>query len=352
MIEQQVEGLNFKGIKNLFNLTHTKSAILKAESEGRIPEAHRLPVGENGRVQRIWDYSQISRIGELYGFLKKPSRPYVIANFSTKGGILKSTIALNIARTHALHNIKTIVIDLDPQGDSSRNLGLDISEESVDSLEEANEILGGINGLFDLKQGSAKLTDLIQDTDIPTLQFIPATSELIALMDLLNSEVRREYWLKDFVVRPLQQMGYELVIIDLAPSWSIYTSNALTAADLLISPLETKIAHWRNHQAFIQQLEKFIDKMKLKEQLDKIFIPVKTSGTRKLSTQIKQYYHNNVKNCSPCSIRESIVGEEAVAKRLSVIEYANNNTLSEDFREFLIELNSKISKPQANKVSQ
>ena len=147
-----IEGLNFKGIKNLFNLEQTKTAILKAESEGRIPLAHRVQIGKSNRKQRIWDYNQISKIGENYGFLKKPIGPKVVTVFSTKGGILKSTLALNIARAHALHNIKTMVIDLDPQCDSSRNLGLEVSEESVDSLEEAYQMLGEISGLFDLKK--------------------------------------------------------------------------------------------------------------------------------------------------------------------------------------------------------
>ncbi len=53
MMQEEIEGLNFKGIKNLFNLSQTKSAILKAESEGRLPEAHRIKIGNTERTQRV-----------------------------------------------------------------------------------------------------------------------------------------------------------------------------------------------------------------------------------------------------------------------------------------------------------
>lgn len=349
---ENIEGLPFRGLKNIFDINLTKTSILRAESEGKIPCAHRVPIGSSGRAQRVWDYSQIVEIGEKYGFLKKPNKPTCISLFSTKGGVLKSTIALNVARMHALHNIKTIIIDLDPQADISNSCGLDISEDSVESLEQADEMLGSIMGLMDLQANEATLEELIQETDIPTLDFIPSTPELVPLMDILNSEVRREEWLKDHVVEPLKKMGYELIVLDLAPSWSIYTSNALTSSDLLISPLETKIAHWRNHKVFLGQLNKFINKLKLGDQLSSVFVPVKNSGKRKLSTQIKQYYHNNVENCSPSSIRESVVGEEAVAKRQSVIEYAYNKTIADDYRELLIEVNNIISGTDQKKLLQ
>lgn len=341
-MEGEFEGLNFNGIKKLFNLQHSKSSILKAESEGRIPNAHRIPIGKTSRCQRVWDYHQICKIGEKYGFLKNPSTPSVVTIFSTKGGILKSTISLNIARLHALHNIKTILIDLDPQADSSRNLGLEIDEDHIEDLYEVDKLLGGISGLYDLKRGDVEIEDIIQETDLPTLHLIPATTELIPLMEILNSEVRREYWIKEFLVKPLVEMGYELIIFDLAPSWNIYTSNAIAATDLLVSPLETKIAHYRNHKSFIEHLNKFLKKMNLEKRLDTLFVPVKTSSTRKLSIQIKQYYYNNVPGCSLASIRESIVGEESVAKKLSVIEYAHNKSLTEDIRELLAEINTKI----------
>ena len=81
---EDFQGLGFRGVKNLFNLQLSKTAILKAENEGNIPLAKRISIGQTNRHQRIWNYGQISQIGEKYGFLKKPLKPTVVTVFSDK----------------------------------------------------------------------------------------------------------------------------------------------------------------------------------------------------------------------------------------------------------------------------
>ena len=349
---KEVQGLGFRGIKNLFNLQKTKTAILRAEAEGNIPLAKRIQLGKSNKSQRVWDYGQIAYIGERYGFLKKPTKPTVITVFSTKGGILKSTLTLNIARIHALHNIKTIVIDLDPQADTTRNLGLDISEENVESLEQVDEMQSKIKSLYNYFQKQEKLKNIILNTDIPKLDLIPSSSAIIPLMEILNSEARREYQFKNKIVNPLKRLGYELIIFDNAPSWSVFATNSITASDVLICPLECKIAHYRNASEFIQYLDRFLTTMEIQQKVTKVFVPVKTSGIRKLAMQIKQHFHQNIKNCSHSSIRESVSGEESIALKKSILEHEHRSTLAEDMREFLIEVNSIISTREQPKILQ
>ena len=234
-MENATEGLNFTGVKKLFNIKQTKTAIFKAEEDGKIPKATRVSSGKGWRGQRIWNYNQIAYIGEKYGFLKKPIDPKVITVFSTKGGVLKSTLSLNIARMHALHNIKTIVIDLDPQGDSTRNLGLDISEDNIDNLDEVDEMLGRIKSLYDYFQKSEKLEKIIFKTELPTLDFIPSSPAIIPLIEILNTQTRREYQFKEKLVKPLKKLGYDLIIFDNAPSWSIFATNSIACTDVLVS---------------------------------------------------------------------------------------------------------------------
>ena len=279
--------------------------------------------------------------GKKYGFLKSPKKPILTTVFSAKGGILKSTIVLNLARMYALHGIKTCVIDLDPQGDTSRNLGFDIPEENIEDISDIDSFKKGVNNLSDFYSNKCKLEDIINQTELPHLDVILSSSELIPFMEVLNSSVRREDWIKDHIKPKLIKLGYELIIIDLAPSWSIYTSNSITAADLLISPLECRIAHYRNHKESIIQLNKFIKKMGIKN-IKKAFVPTKVSLTKKIYTQIRQFYAGNVEGCTLSSIRESIIGEESVAKRLSIVEYAPTKTIADDIRELLIELDGKI----------
>ena len=340
---EEVVGLKYRDIQNIFNTEVTKTALLKAEADGRIPEAERIKYGKSLITHRIWPLESVTVIGEKYGFLRKPKQPSCISVFSTKGGVLKSTITLNIARMFALHNVKTCVIDLDPQGDTSRNLGFDIPEESVNDLADLDDFDNSFNNLHDYFHKEATLEEIVQNTTIPTLDVILSASSLIPLMDTINSQVRREEWLKENVVNQLYKMGYELVIIDLAPSWNIYTTNAITSASLLVSPLECKIAHYRNCQEFINQLNIFTEKMKLENQ-ERIFIPTRVSSQRKVSIQIRQYYASNIPDCSMGSIRESVFGEEAIASRKSILEYCPTKTISDDMREFLVEVDQRLQK--------
>ena len=249
-----------------------------------------------------------------------------------------------------MHNIKTIVVDLDPQADTTRNLGLDISEENVESLEQVDEMLGQIKGLYDYFHKQEKLTNIIFPTDIPKLDFIPSSSAIIPLMEILNTEVRREYQLQNKLVKPLIKLGYELIIFDNAPSWSVFATNSITASDILISPLECKIAHYRNASEFIQYLDRFLKNMDIHQKVSKVFVPVKTSGVRKLAMQIKQHFQKNIKDCSHSSIRESVAGEESIAMKKTILEHDHRSTLAEDMREFLIEINSIITSQKTSKT--
>jgi chromosome partitioning protein len=339
------EFYTFNKLEKIFDIKQHKTSFLKAEAENRIPKAERLPIGDTGRTQRGWRINDIPAIGEKYGWFKKPTEPMAIVVYSTKGGCLKSTTCLNISRISALHNIRTCVIGLDFQGDISNALGLSITDDTEEDLEEVDEKLNSILGLNDLFNGNATLDEIIQDTDIPTLKFIPETSEIQALNDGLQITNRREYWLKENVIDELKTK-FDLIIIDCPPSWSLLTTNALNSLgekDLLISPLETKINHYRNSKHYLGYLKAFKKQMNLK--FNECFIPTKYTGTRKLSNQIKRFYMNTIENCSTVAIKESVASEESVASYLSLQEYAPNTQPAEEMKELLIEINDRyISK--------
>lgn len=332
---------SFNRLEKIFDIKHHKTSFLKAEADNRIPKAERLPIGDKGRTQRGWNVNDVPIIGEKYGWFKKPTEPMTIVVYSTKGGCLKSTLALNVARIAALHNIKTCVVGIDFQGDISNSLGLSISDETEDDLDEVDKKLNSILGLYDLFNGTATLDEVIQDTDLPTLKFIPETSEIQALADALQITTRREYWLKEKVIDKLKQK-FDLVIVDCPPSWSLLVNNALASLgerDLLLSPLETKINHYRNSKHYLIHLSAFKAQMGLK--FNECFVPTKYTGTKKLSNQIKRYYINNIQNCSTVAIKESVASEEAIAKYLSLQEYKPQSQQAEEMKELLIEINDR-----------
>ena len=127
---------------------------------------------------REWGMDQIPLLGERYGFLKAPSMPLSVSVFTTKGGVLKTTLALNIARMAALHNIKTCVVGLDIQGDITSALGLDVEPDDDDDLQLSLKKLNERKGLHDVFSGGMDIEDVITCTDVPTLWAIPETPEL------------------------------------------------------------------------------------------------------------------------------------------------------------------------------
>lgn len=320
-------------IIKLFNADINRNTLLKAEESGRIPEAGRETTGAVKR--RSWDVSDLPIIGEKYGFLGKLNDPVCATIFVTKGGVLKTTLTLNIARLAALHNIKTCIIGLDMQADITHAFGVGNDDEDAESLEEALEALETYPTLLDFERGTATLNDCLIKTDIPTLSIIPESSELVALEAKIQNMTRRDDWLKDNVVNKLKE-DFDLILIDSPPNWNQLVSNALISSDVLISPLECKINHFRN----VDHFQKFISGFKARAKVDfeQIYVPTKFVSTRKLSSEIRKWYIANIKNCITTSIRESILGEEAVASCVSLPEHAPTKIPSDEMREVVSEI--------------
>lgn len=322
-----------KKIQDVFGKEINRTTLIKAENSGNIPSPDRQQTGSITR--RSWGIEDIPQIGEKYGFLKKLAKPSVISIFTTKGGVLKSTLTLNIARMAALHNIRTCVVGLDLQGDVTGALGFDNGIDEDTSLQDAESILSNIFGLSDLESGDRSLMELVQKTDIPTLDFIPETPELHLLDRTIGNKNRREYWLKENVAQPLLKI-YDLVIFDCSPNWNNLVTNAITACDLLLSPLECKINNFRNFPSFRVFLETY--KKETHAQYAHLFIPTRFSPTRKLSKEIRNWYLVNAPNCISSAIKESIKGEEAMAKSISLPEHAPTSLDAQEMRQVISEV--------------
>lgn len=322
-----------KKIQDIFGKEIPRSTLIKAESTGQIPSPQREQTGSLQR--RSWNTDDIPAIGEKYGFLKKPDTPIVMTIFTPKGGVLKSTLTVNIGRMAALHNIKTLIIGLDFQADVTGALGFNNDIDDSESLEEAMEKLNSVFGLYDFERETKELEELILPTDIPSLHFIPETPELQSLDQTIKDKTRREFWLKDKVIERLKK-NYDLIILDCSPNWNQLVTNAISSCDILVSPIECKINNFRNFKAFKVFIEKYKQDVELK--FTHIFVPTRLSPTRKLSSDIRKWYLANVDNCTETAIREGIHGEEAIASYLSLPEYCPNNLAAQEMRQLLSEI--------------
>lgn len=320
-------------ILKIYGSDVSRTTILQAEKAGSIPIPSRKQTGTIQR--RIWESADLPAIGERYGFLKKPEQPQCITVFTTKGGVLKTTLALNLARLSALHNIKTCIVGLDLQGDITNAAGFNQDVEQIEDMDIAIAKINRSIGIDSLFNKETSIYDLIQPLDMPTLSIIPETAGLAMLDKKLHSAYHREYWLKENVVKPLKKR-FDLIVIDCSPNWNLLISNALVACDSLISPIECRINQFRNLEVFQQLIEQFKAEMKL--DFKHIYIPTRFMSTRKLSSEIRTWYLKNIKNITHSVIREATQGEEATASYLSVPEYASSSILADEMRELMREL--------------
>jgi chromosome partitioning protein len=141
-----------------------------------------------------------------------------------KGGVGKTTTAINLAASLAAAERRTLLVDLDPQGNAGSGLGVDRST-----------LTGSV---YDALIEGRPLEELTLQTELRFLDLVPATPDLTgAEVELVGFE-RREQRLKD-ALRPLAKK-YDYVLIDCPPSLGLLTLNALTAADAVLIPLQTE----------------------------------------------------------------------------------------------------------------
>ncbi len=313
--------MNYNANRVLKLFATSEDKLFDSEKFVKVVKNKTVPALPKNR--KSWPAELLPEIGQKIGFLPPVNDCKVVSFFVTKGGVLKTSMALNFARTCALHNIKTLVIGLDMQADITTSLGYDWG--FADNLDSSFEQLDAVQGLADHFFNKTPIKELIVKSDLPSLHFIPETPELIALNQALSLQNKREFWLKDKVLDSLKA-EYDLIIFDAPPNWNLMITNARVASDLLVSPLECKVNNYRNFKMFHRFISEFQNEMNLKFQ--QVYIPTRLNIQRRLSRDIFTWYCENIENCLPQPIKESNVAEEAMALNVSTNEYSPGHEVS------------------------
>jgi len=220
-----------------------------------------------------------------------------------KGGVGKTTSAINIGAYLALAGKKTLLIDFDSQGNMTSGVGADREKPTV----------------YDLLAGTAPASSVIRKSAIPGLFVIPASIDLSgAAIELVDQE-QREFFLKN-VIAPLKD-DYDFILIDCPPSLGILTLNGLVAADEVLIPLQCEYFALEGLTLLLQTVKRVQKTLNPELDIGGIFFTMYDSRTKlaqDVVQQVTSYFKDRVfRTIIPRNVRLS----EAPSHGLPICKY-------------------------------
>lgn len=249
----------------------------------------------------------------------------IIAIANQKGGVGKTTTSINLSACIAAKGKKVLVIDIDPQGNTTSGYGI-----------EKNEL---DNTIYELILGDCSIEDCILKEIFPNISILPSNVNLAAAEIELIGVEKKEYILKNEV--DWVKDRYDFIIIDCPPSLSLLTVNALTAADTVLVPIQCEYYALEGLNQIIQTVELVKKKLNPKLELEGVVFTMydaRTNLSLEVVESVKTHLNRKIyKTIIPRNVRLA----EAPSHGMPINIYDTRSTGAESYRMLAAEVISR-----------
>jgi len=253
----------------------------------------------------------------------------IVAVANQKGGVGKTTTAINLGACLANRGLRVLLVDADPQGNATAGLGLD--DRTGDSVYEV---------LVDGVAASSVAVATCQDG----LWLLPSTADLAGAEVELVPVAEREYRLREALAGVTA--SYDLVIIDCPPSLGLITVNALTAADVVIVPVQCEYLALQGLGRLVETLDLVRQNLNRKLRLQGLLLTMydgRTNLSRQVAEEVRSHFPNTFRAVIPRSVRVS----EAPSHGLPMLAYDRSSRAAKAYEALTDEVMAALCKRSA-----